>query len=112
MKGPAALDFIVDQLSPLGNITVKSMFGGHGVYCNGVMFALISKSVLYLKADDVNRPKFEELGIPPFQPFPGKPGVMQYYAAPPETFEDPASLRMWAGGAVQAAQRAAAQTRK
>ena len=111
MKGPASLDFMVEQLSPMGAITVRSMFGGHGVYCNGVMFALIANGALYLKADDVNRPKFLERGIRPFQPYPDKPGVMQYYPAPPEIFEDPKALKQWAGGAVQAGQRAAASKR-
>jgi DNA transformation protein len=111
MKGPGYLDFMVEHLSPLGAITVRSMFGGHGVYCNGVMFALVASGALYLKADEINRAKFLERGLLPFQPFPDKPGVMQYYPAPPEIFEDPKALKQWAGGALQAGLRAAARKR-
>lgn len=100
------LEFAREQLSVLGVITARSMFGGHCLYCDGVVFALIADDTLYLKADDQNRPDFEAAGLPPFRPFDDKPTVMQYYLAPAEMFEDPEELRRWAGGAVEAGRRA------
>ena len=56
----ASVDFAVhatDLLGTLGRVVVRRMFGVHGVYCDGVMFALIADDVLYLKADERNRPE-------------------------------------------------------
>lgn len=100
------MDFLHEQLAPLGEITSRKMMGGHCVYCNGVIFALVANDTLYLKADDVNRPDFEKAGLPAFKPFDDKPTVMQYYLAPPEVFESEQDLRKWAGGSVQAGLRA------
>jgi DNA transformation protein len=99
------IDFLIEQFSPLGDITAKSMFGGHCLYCDGTVFALIANDFVYLKADTVNQPEFEKRGLGPFRP-PGHPGVsMSYYAAPPEIFEDPDAVKLWVGGAVEASKR-------
>ncbi len=57
----------------------------------------------------MNRPDFEAHGLKPFRPFEGKAGVMQYYEAPAEMFEDPEALEQWAGGAIAAGFRAQVQ---
>ncbi len=81
------------------------MFGGHCLYCDGTVFALIANNILYLKADRINRPEFEEHGMKPFVP-PGHPKLsMNYHTAPPETFEDSDAMKRWAGGAVEAGRR-------
>src|SRR4051812_5598577 len=99
------VDFVIEQLSPLGEITSRSMFGGHCFYCDGIVFALLARNSLYLKADDVNRPDFEKRGLGAFHPFDDQTMSMNYYAAPPEIFEDPDALKLWAGGAVEAGRR-------
>jgi DNA transformation protein len=99
------VDFVMEQIAPLGEITSRSMFGGHCLYCDGVVFALIAANVLYLKADGVNQPEFEARGLEPFRPFEDRSGVMRYYAAPPEIFEDPDALKRWVSGAVDAGRR-------
>jgi DNA transformation protein len=103
------LEFLLEQLAPLGEITTRGMFGGHTLYCDGVVFALVADNALYLKADDHNRPGFASRGLGAFRPFKDQAGVMQYYQAPPEMFEDPDALRHWGGGAVAAGQRAVAK---
>ncbi|HYL36386.1 MAG TPA: TfoX/Sxy family protein [Bryobacteraceae bacterium] len=100
------MEFLLEQLSPLGDITARSMFGGHVIYCQGIVFALVANNALYLKADDHNRPAFEARGLEAFHPFEDANAVMQYYEAPPELFEDPRALLDWAGGAVAAGRRA------
>jgi DNA transformation protein len=102
------VEFVKERMEPLGEITTRAMFGGHTVYCDGVVFALIAGGALYLKADEKNRPEFEARGLEAFRPFEG-PGVMQYYQAPPEMFEDEEALRHWAGAAVEAGRRAQAK---
>jgi len=103
---PQYLDFLVEQFGIMGEITARAMFGGHVLYCDAIPFALVADNAVYLKADDQNRPSFLDGGFRPFQPFPDKPGVMQYYETPPEVFEDPAAMKRWAGGAIAAGRRA------
>ena len=44
------LEFLIEQVSPLGEITSRSMFGGHAVYCDGTVFAPVASDTLYLKS--------------------------------------------------------------
>ncbi len=92
--------------APLGEVTGKSMFGGLGVFCDGLMFALITRhGELYLKADDENRPKHEQAGLEKY-------GRMPYYRAPEDALTDWRSLEPWAGAAYLAAKRAPAKKRR
>jgi len=100
------LDFVVDWLAPLGEITSRSMMGGYVLYCGGVVFALLADNTLYLKVDAETRPRFEALGLKPFQPFPGQPGTMQYYPPPAEFFEDRDAVADWGRAAVETGRRA------
>ena len=100
------LEFLAEWLSPLGQISSRSMFGGHCLYCDGVVFALVADNVLYLKANDANRPEFEGLGLKPFRPFPDRPETMQYYPPPPEFFEDADAMERWGRAAIEAGRKA------
>ena len=95
--------YVTDQLGPLGEISVRRMFGGAGVYCQGVMFALIAEDTLYLKADHTNRPDFEALAAAPFKPFPDKAMVMPYYEVSAELLDNRELLAAWAAKALVAA---------
>ena len=99
------VDFVIEQFSLLGEITARSMFGGHCLYCNGIVFTLIANNSVYLKADDINRPDFEKRKLPAFHPFGDEKMSMNYFAAPPEIFEDSDALKQWVGGAVEAGRR-------
>ena len=83
------------------------MFGGHGIYLDGVMFGLIASDQLYLKVDDGNRAAYEEAGLQPFT-YRGKgaPIRLSYHEAPGEGFDDPEVLCAWAREAHGAALRA------
>ena len=109
MQKSAYLDYILDWLSPLGTITSRAMMGGHILYSNGVVFALIAGNALFLKVDDSTRPRFEALNLKAFQPFPDKPGTMQYYPPPAEFFEDADVVTEWGRAAVEVGKRAAAK---
>lgn len=106
------VEYLTEQLSPLGEIASRAMFGGHCLYCDGVVFALVAGSELYLKADDENRRMFEQRDLQPFKPFEDRDEVMSYYQAPPEIFEDPDAMRMWCGPAVRAGARSRTKKRK
>lgn len=102
---PEYRDWILEQLRQTGTVTARSMFGGTGLYLDGLFFALIDDDVLYLKVDDTNRPDFTAAGSGPFRPY-GDERAMQYYEVPGDVLEDPAALAVWAGKAVDVARRA------
>ncbi len=92
------VNYVLDQLSPWGEVTVRRMFGGAGLYRDGRMFGLIADDVAYLKVDDSNRECFEKAGSYPFNPYPekAKATVMSYYAIPAEVLENRDELVKWA----------------
>jgi DNA transformation protein and related proteins len=89
--------YVVDQLGRWGAVQVRKMFGGAGLYCEGVMFGLIADDVAYLKVDDSNREDYVQAGSGPFQPFEDKKMVMtSYYEIPPGVLENAEELGRWA----------------
>ncbi|WP_421934664.1 TfoX/Sxy family protein [Phenylobacterium sp.] len=102
---PEFVDYILEQLQPLGGITHRRMFGGVGLSRQDLFFALIAEDTLYLKVDDANRADFEAAGCEPFKPF-GGDKAMSYWSAPLEALEDPDALAAWAGKGIEAAARA------
>lgn len=106
------LAYVLDQLAGTGTLSARRMFGGAGIYIDGLFCALIADDTLYFKVDDSNRPDFEAAGMRPFKPFPDKPEVMQYYEVPSEVLEDRDDLAPWAQKALAVAQRAAMKPKK
>lgn len=90
------ITFVVDQLSGWGDIRVKRMFGGAGLWCEGKMFALLADNVAYFKVDDTNREKYIEAGSGPLQPFPNKKAILSYYEIPFYILENREELMEWA----------------
>jgi DNA transformation protein and related proteins len=105
------VEFLKDLLGPLGPITVRRMFGGAGIFRDGVMFALIVDDTLYFKADDSNRRDFEAEGLAPFsyETKNGRNTIMSYWRCPDRLFDDPDEMAAWAGKALTAARTAAAK---
>ena len=99
------LTYVLEQLEGLGPVHARKMFGGAGIYCQRVMFALVADDVLYMKVDDANRADFEAVGMAPFQPFPDKSSVMSYYEVPADVLEAREQLTAWAHKALEAALR-------
>jgi DNA transformation protein len=98
-----------DLFSPFGEISVRRMFGGAGIYCDGLFFAILDDGAIYFKADDATRATFEAASLDPFT-FEMKDGSlasMSYYEAPGDIFDDAAALRRWTTLALDAASRAA-----
>lgn len=100
------LDYLKDLFSPFGEITTRRMFGGAGVYCDGMIFAIVGDDDLWLKVDDTTRAAFEEAGLYAFEvEMNGKTGTMSYYTAPEEMYDDHDVLAHWIGLALGAARR-------
>lgn len=103
------LDHLRELLSPLGSIRARRMFGGWGLYCNELFFALVAEDRLYLKVDAISEPAFRAAGCEPFL-YTGqnKPITMSYWTLPDEAFDSPADMQPWARRGYDAACRAAA----
>ena len=103
----AYLGYLLEQLEELGPVRARAMFGGHGLYLDGRIFAIVVDDTLYLKADPVSRGLFEERGLSRFSyRRRGKTCYMSYYEPPEEALEDGETLRHWARVAYEAALRA------
>ena len=101
-------DDLVEMFAGLGAVKVRRMFGGAGVYTDGIMFALMTRDVIYLKADQDTIPDFEREGLKPFT-FAAKAKLVatSYWRMPDRLYDDPEELGRWAERAVAVARRAA-----
>ncbi len=107
------LDYVKDLFSPFGEITIRKMFGGAGVYCDGAIFAISADDDIWFKVDDVTRAEFEAAGLKPFEvEMNGKTGTMSYYNAPEEIYDDNDALRHWTGLALAASARGKTAAKK
>lgn len=98
--------YVLEQLACLGHVAGKSMFGGVGLYLDGVFFALIAGDVLYFKVDDRTRRAYEAAGMSAFNPYPNRSVTMNcYYEVPVEVLEDEDRLRTWGREALDVARR-------
>lgn len=95
---------MVEQLAPLGRITTRRMFGGAGIYANGLFFALIADDVLYLKGDETLKAEFEAAGAQIFDPF-GDGKTLNYWSAPAEALDDQETLIDWSRKSLEIAAR-------
>lgn len=95
-----------EELSALGSISVRGMFGGAAVHCDGIVFALLADGALYLKADESTVGTFKAEGLGPFT-YQGKSGPVRlsYWRAPSRLNDDPGELRDWARRALAVARR-------
>lgn len=86
----AMADRLLDELAPLGDVTAKKMFGGHGIFADGVMFALVdSAGTPFLRANAETAAGFEAAGSDPH-------GKMPYWEIPDGVLADTDSLTAWA----------------
>lgn len=103
-------DRALGLLLSLGPVTARAMFGGYGLYLDGVMFGLIAYDKLYFKVDDGNREDYIKAGTGPFT-YEGKrrPIEMSYYQVPDPFMKNPTTLVKWAELALHAAKRSRAK---
>jgi DNA transformation protein len=108
------LDFLKDQLRGLGPITARRMFSGAGLYCDGVIFALLLRDTLYFKVDDGNRGAYQAEGLEPFSyQARGKTVTIgAYWRVPERLFDEPDEMLDWARAALAAGRRAEAKKKK
>jgi len=97
------LQLVLDKLSALPGVDSRAMFGGYGIYSQGLMFGLLAdENSLYFKAGETNLADYLSYGSRQFKPMP-------YYEVPPEVFEDEVLFVKWAERSVVPARQAAAK---
>jgi DNA transformation protein len=101
--------YLLELLQPLGRFSARRMFGGHGLYGDGLMFAIVFDGRLFLKVDDDNRTRFAAAGCEPFV-YESKSQTieMSYWTVPESALESSEDMAPWARLALAAAQRKAA----
>jgi DNA transformation protein len=106
------IEYVMELFGPFGTVGARRMFGGHGVYLDGLMFAIVSDDALYLKADEMNRIEFEQADCEIFgYRRKGKRVTLNFFRAPADAMESPELMLPWARTAYAAALRTNAKKR-
>jgi DNA transformation protein len=91
------IELLKDALREIGAVSVRRIFGGAGVYADGVMFGLIADDTLYLKADAETQGAYEAEGLPRFgYEARGKRIDLPYWRIPERLLDDPDEMASWA----------------
>jgi DNA transformation protein and related proteins len=104
-------EFLREQLAPLGRIALRRMFGKTGVFCDGLMFGMVTDNTLYFRVDEGNREEFAEAASSPPLNYEKRGDIidLSFWRAPERLFDEPDELVAWARLALAAARRVAAK---
>src|SRR5436189_3690209 len=104
-------EFLREQLAPLGGVTMRRMFGKTGVFCDRLMFGMVTEDTLYFRVDDHNRAAFKEAeSFPPLNyEKKGRTIDLSFWRTPERLLDEPDELILWARAALGAAGRVAAE---
>jgi DNA transformation protein len=108
-------EFVMELFAQMGPVTIRRMFGGAGVFRDGLMFALIVDDVIYLKADAPLRADLEAEGCVPFvwvRPSDGKQVDLGYVSLPTGAMDEPDLASEWGQKAFAVALATKAKKRK
>ena len=94
-------EYVLEQFGRVRPVTARPLFGGIGLYADGLIFGLLADDRTFLKVDDSNRADFEAEGMQPFVPRGGRP--MKYFELPGELLEEPTALGPWLEKSIQVA---------
>ena len=102
-------DALRDLFAGLGPVSIRRMFGGKGIYFNGLIVAVVVRGEVLLKADAVSAPAFEAAGSKRWV-YDGKnrPVSMPYWSIPERAVDDIDEMTLWARMAYEAAVRTTA----
>jgi DNA transformation protein len=98
MPANADLSRFDDLFAPFGRILVRPMFGGEGLFRDGIMFGLVWDERIFLKASETTRIAFVAEGCEAFtyKTKKGEGTLTSYYALPDHLYDDPDDLAEWA----------------
>lgn len=101
-------DALRDLFASLPDVSIRRLFGGKGIYSDGVIVAVVIRGELRLKADAETIPLFEEAGAKQWVYTRSRGGetAMPYWSVPDSAFDDPDEMAGWAKLAYEAGMRA------
>lgn len=107
-------DFVIEQMTEFGPVETRRMFGGAGIFHEGIMFGLIADDTLYLKADGELAPVFRSEGLDPFgyDTRAGRRTLTSYWRAPERCLEDRGEMAAWCRNSMGAAVRGLRRPRR
>jgi DNA transformation protein len=112
-KDEGLLDWLRELLEPQGRVAVRRMFGGHGLYLDGVFVAIVDAGRPYFKADALTQPDFAAAGGEPFVfESRGKRIETSYWSVPESAFDSAEDMLPWARRALAAARRKPAPSKR
>lgn len=100
---------IADLFAGLGPVSIRKLFGGKGIYYDGVIVAIELRGELMLKADQQSAPDFIAAGCSQWTytgSRHGKNVAMPYWSVPDAAIDDPDEMAFWARKAYDAGLRA------
>jgi DNA transformation protein len=108
------VEFLREQLAPIGRVTMRRMFGKTGVFCNGLMFGMVTDDTLYVRVDDLNKAVFKEAEAAPPLNYEkqGQTIDLAFWRVPDRLLDEPEELVTWARAALAAARRVAAKRKR
>lgn len=107
-------EFVIELFAPMGPVSIRRMFGGAGVFCEGLMIALLFSDTIFLKTDGALRARLEAEGSEPFlwtKPSTGEIIDMGYVSLPSSAMDDPDEASDWGRQALAVARAAKARAK-
>jgi DNA transformation protein len=107
-------DDIRELFSAFGPVEVRRLFGGAGIYADGMMFGLVHDGVIYLKVDEESAAAYEREQLEPFSYSRRgeRASLTSYRRMPDRLYDDPDELATWARDALAAVRRSKAGKRR
>ncbi len=98
---------IEEMFEGLGPVSIRRMFGGKGIYHQGLIIAIDFRDGILLKADETSAPAFKAAGATQwaYEGKKGRPVLMPYWSIPDAALDDPDEIRNWVNMAFEAALR-------
>jgi DNA transformation protein and related proteins len=102
-------DFIQELFAAFGLVSVRRLFGGAGIYADGVLIGAVFRDEIYLKADAETAPRFDAEGCGTFEyaTGTGTRAIASFRKLPERLYDDADELADWAREALGAARRRA-----
>jgi len=96
-------EYVLEFLEPICPVRITRFFGGVGISCDSVQFAMIMGNSLYFAVDESSRKKYEQAGMQAFSYMTkkGQIQVRKYFELPEDVLIDHEQLLLWANEAIQ-----------
>jgi len=102
------VEHLADVLAPLGRVTWRRFFGGHGLHVGSIQFAFVIDGVVFLRADTKLAAELERRGGDAFRYDTKRRTVRvaSYWSVPEAELDDEEALVAWGRRALAAARAA------